>query len=429
MSSQRQQNSAAIEVVGLSKRYRLGGPPKLSRLRQWLSRPVERETDYIWSLRDVGFAVHEGEVLGIVGRNGAGKSTLLKVLSRITEPTTGRVVMRGRVSSLLEVGTGFHPDLTGRENIFLNGSILGMSRNEIQRQFDAIVEFADIARFLDTPVKRYSSGMYVRLAFAVAAHLEPEILIIDEVLAVGDVAFQRKCLGAMRNIAGSGRTVLFVSHNMAAINHFCTRALRLREGRLVHDGKPADVTSGYIADNYSNERARRWPFDPSKRMQIRALEIRDDNAENVLYRTEPIEIRLTYEVSQPVSGADPELTIESSDGGVVLQTRELDCAEQGSVRREPGIYTTCVTLPPRLLNVGSYLVRASIAWGAPHEHLDSRDGLLFELHDPEGEMTTRSGARRRLGVLCLNLPWAPPTRVSEASVDGDAQLQTVASDL
>jgi lipopolysaccharide transport system ATP-binding protein len=216
-----------------------------SPLRWCCGRQRANERSDFWALRDVSFAIRPGEVVGIVGRNGAGKSTLLKVLSRITKPTTGRVALRGRVGSLLEVGTGFHPELTGRENIYLNGAILGMKRREIARKFDSIVAFAEIEQFLDTPVKRYSSGMYVRLAFAVAAHLEPEILIVDEVLAVGDMAFQRKCTGRMREVGQSGCTVLFVSHDMAAVESLCTRALLLDGGRLVREGAVPDIVGEY----------------------------------------------------------------------------------------------------------------------------------------------------------------------------------------
>ena len=203
-------------------------------------------TPDFWALRDVSFDVQQGEVLGIIGRNGAGKSTLLKILSRITEPTAGRVTLRGRVASLLEVGTGFHPELTGRENIFLNGAILGMSRAEIRRKFDEIVAFAEVEQFLDTPVKRYSSGMYVRLAFAVAAHLEPEILVVDEVLAVGDAEFQKKCLGKMGEVAKGGRTVLFVSHNMAAIRRLCSRVILLKNGRITQSGNVNQCIDTYL---------------------------------------------------------------------------------------------------------------------------------------------------------------------------------------
>jgi lipopolysaccharide transport system ATP-binding protein len=217
-----------------------------SRVSAWIRRkPSPTKANEFWALRDVCFQVEPGEVLGVIGRNGAGKSTLLKILSRITKPTQGRVALRGRVGSLLEVGTGFHPELTGRENIFLNGAVLGMRRREIAKKFDRIVEFAEIGPFLDTPVKRYSSGMYVRLAFAVAAHLEPEILIVDEVLAVGDMAFQRKCMGRMREVGRSGCTVLFVSHNMPAIESLCTRALLLDAGRLVAEGDVPDLVAEY----------------------------------------------------------------------------------------------------------------------------------------------------------------------------------------
>jgi ABC-type polysaccharide/polyol phosphate transport system ATPase subunit len=247
-------SSPAIEIRKLSKSYKLGGTAT-THLKEELNRFWRRIRGQMevhpkgefWALRDVSFDVSRGEVIGIVGRNGAGKSTLLKILSRITQQTAGEVVLRGRVASLLEVGTGFHPDLTGRENIYLNGAILGMTRSEIRTRFDEIVAFAEIEAFIDTPVKRYSSGMYVRLAFAVAAHLEPEILIVDEVLAVGDVEFQRKCLGKMRDVASShGRTVLFVSHNPAAISALCQRAVYLEHGRLALLADTGSVLSAYL---------------------------------------------------------------------------------------------------------------------------------------------------------------------------------------
>src|SRR6202034_1524159 len=250
-----------IETEGLGKKYSLRhlGASRgyvtlreavvygFKRLLQPTKLPKSASEDF-WALRDLSFSVKESETVAIIGRNGAGKSTLLKILSRITEPTEGRVRLRGRVASLLEVGTGFHPELTGRENIFLNGSILGMSKAEIKRKFDEIVAFSEVEKFLDTPVKRYSSGMYVRLAFAVAAHLEPEILIVDEVLAVGDAEFQRKCLGKMRDVSRAGRTVLFVSHNLAAVRTLCSRALLLQNGRIVADSGAATVVSAYMAD-------------------------------------------------------------------------------------------------------------------------------------------------------------------------------------
>ncbi len=251
----------AIKVENISKRYRIGLKEELhdtffGALASWVKYPLSNfrrvqklskfsgdgeSEDIIWALRDVSFEVKHGEVLGIIGKNGAGKSTLLKILCRITEPTSGNASIHGRVASLLEVGTGFHQELTGRENVFLNGAILGMTKIEIERKFDEIVDFSGVEKFIDTPVKRYSSGMRVRLAFAVAAHLEPEILLIDEVLAVGDVEFQKKCLGKMKDVAGEGRTVLFVSHNMAAINNLCKRGIVLSDGKIIYSGKTQDA--------------------------------------------------------------------------------------------------------------------------------------------------------------------------------------------
>jgi ABC-type polysaccharide/polyol phosphate transport system ATPase subunit len=262
-------SDSIISVERLSKRYLVGHKSvqleRYTTLRDVIARGIREftrktaemargeqviqgdEVEEFWALKDVSFEVKRGEVLGIIGRNGAGKSTLLKILSRITEPTEGRIVLRGRVASLLEVGTGFHPELTGRENIYLNGAILGMTQREIRKKFDEIVDFSEVNRFLDTPVKRYSSGMYVRLAFAVAAHLEPEILIVDEVLAVGDAEFQKKCLGKMSEVAGGGRTVLFVSHNMAGIQALCPRSICLSEGKLFCDGKTEEVIASYLS--------------------------------------------------------------------------------------------------------------------------------------------------------------------------------------
>jgi lipopolysaccharide transport system ATP-binding protein len=254
----------AIRTVNLGKKYRIRHqrPERYTALRDVIAGSLrgfmsqgraasggKPRTEDFWALKDVSFEVKQGEVLGIIGRNGAGKSTLLKILSRITEPTQGRVDLAGRVASLLEVGTGFHPELTGRENVFLNGAILGMTRAEIRRKFDEIVTFADVARFLDTPVKRYSSGMYVRLAFAVAAHLEPEILVVDEVLAVGDIEFQKKCLGKMRDVSSDGRTVLFVSHQMAAVQNLCQRGVLLSHGKVVRTGPIGDVVRQYLSDS------------------------------------------------------------------------------------------------------------------------------------------------------------------------------------
>lgn len=289
---------AIIEVERLSKSYRLGiTRAPFDNLREALFRglraPAEAWTrlnkrrkedgrDILWALRDLSFSVAEGDVVGIIGANGAGKSTLLKILSRITDPTEGTVRIRGRLSSLLEVGTGFHPELTGRDNIYLNGAVLGMRKSEIDARFDAIVDFAEMAAFLDTPVKRYSSGMYVRLAFAVAAHLDPEILIVDEVLAVGDLAFQRKCLGKMGEVSRGGRTVLFVSHNMAAVEHLCRIGLVLEGGRLVFHGSTKEAVEYYVrspaaegpgAESHSTDLSRAGTRPPQFRPALRRLEL------------------------------------------------------------------------------------------------------------------------------------------------------------
>lgn len=297
-----------IEIADVGKCYQIGArkEPYLS-LRDEITRVASRvrpgskdrglcETAF-WALREVSFCVQEGEAVGIIGRNGAGKSTLLKILSQITPPTEGRIVMRGRVASLLEVGTGFHPELTGRENIFLNGAILGMGRREIKRKFDEIVAFAETEKFLDTPVKRYSSGMYVRLAFAVAAHLEPEILVVDEVLAVGDAQFQKKCLGKMGEVAGSGRTVLFVSHNMAAIQALCKKAFLLEQGRLLQSGSVADVLSTYmqrISPSAARPLSERTDRKGDGKVRLTSLAI-DGGGEGSLVRCSDIlRIRIGY---------------------------------------------------------------------------------------------------------------------------------------
>lgn len=293
-----------ILVENLSKRYRIGA------LRQRyfsaresfmnsLAAPFRRRTkssrSEIWALRDLNFSVHPGEVLGIIGRNGAGKSTLLKILSRVTRPTSGRVELYGRVSSLLEVGTGFHPELTGRENIFLNGAILGMTRAEVKRLFDSIVAFAEIEPFIDTAVKHYSSGMYVRLAFAVGAHLDPDVLIVDEVLSVGDTQFQRKCLGVMDQVAQGGRTVIFVSHNLSAVSHFCRRGIVLDQGRIQFDGSQTEAVAHYLT-GYNERVSLRDRTDRagSGRVKVVAISVRDSQG---------------FELSQAVSGQEIDICL------------------------------------------------------------------------------------------------------------------------
>ena len=342
----------AIRVEGLGKRYQIGAVQKrhdtlrdalvdrvqapLKRLRAGRSRgtaggdPLETANTF-WALKEVSFEVKRGEVLGVIGRNGAGKSTLLKILSRITEPTEGRAVINGRIGSLLEVGTGFHPELTGRENIYLNGAILGMKRTEIERRFDEIVAFAEIEKFLDTPVKRYSSGMYVRLAFAVAAHLEPEILVVDEVLAVGDVAFQNKCLGKMDEVAKQGRTVLFVSHNMAAIAHLCTVGVVLHGGRIIKHTNANSAVEFYenmvlgqvlMKRNGLEEHVIycRTELEALRGFLITKIELLDknDKPKSRLYTWDTVKFRIHYYADHSVVTGSAVLQISTHRDGVLL---------------------------------------------------------------------------------------------------------------
>lgn len=339
-----------IEVTGLGKRYYLSHQKRADTLRDSLARRLsalwrrggdgELEREEFWALRDVGFSVNQGDVVGIIGRNGAGKSTLLKVLARTTEPTAGRAVIRGRIASLLEVGTGFHPELSGRENIFLNGAILGMSRAEIARKFDEIVVFAEVERFLDTQVKHYSSGMYVRLAFSVAAHLEPEILIVDEVLAVGDIAFQKKCIGKMQDVSrGEGRTVLFVSHNLPIIRQLCTRALRLEAGRVLTLGSTAEVLTAY-AHGLDDRAPLRVPA-PSAESRVRAyvtalwLETAAGKPLTFARVGEPWRVRLRLTAARPLPQFILAVSLVTGEG-LTLQTcwsapQELPAGEHEAV--------------------------------------------------------------------------------------------------
>ncbi|MGB0600467.1 MAG: ABC transporter ATP-binding protein [Rubripirellula sp.] len=289
------------------------------------------ETGSFWALRDVGFKVDEGEVVGLIGRNGAGKSTLLKILSRITKPTTGKATIHGRVGSLLEVGTGFHPELTGRENIYLNGTILGMSQREIKGKLDQIIDFSEIEKFIDTPVKRYSSGMYVRLAFAVAAHLEPEVLIVDEVLAVGDSSFQKKCLGKMQDVGSDGRTVLFVSHNMGAVRTLCTRGVLLENGRVAADGPVNEVVNRYLLGATECD-VEGWIEDDHTRAgtgeaKIRRVQLLNESGDPTpaISMGEDVRVRLTFEVLERIPDAHFEIGIYSEEGIAVAVThRDID---------------------------------------------------------------------------------------------------------
>ncbi|MGI8721960.1 MAG: ABC transporter ATP-binding protein [Geodermatophilaceae bacterium] len=393
----------SIEMMSVSKRYRLGEDHGAGgSLREAISSLVRRRNDgpghgereEIWSLRDVDLTVAAGESLGVVGRNGAGKSTLLKILTRITEPTSGVARTRGRVGALLEVGTGFHPELTGRENVYLNGAILGMGRQQIRRQYDAIVDFSGIERFLDTPVKRYSSGMYLRLAFAVAAHLQADIMVVDEILAVGDAEFQRKCLGKMAEVERGGRTVLFVSHNLDAILRLCPRSIWLERGRIVADGPTQDIIEAYLASGVRRTAVSRYdaPADP---VALREVTVRDatGQATALLRRDEPFDIDIEFEVGRPVPGLDLSLIVSNLRGLRVLDEAWSDTAPPD--RGKPGRYRARLRVPP-ILATGEYTV--GVWMGSAYESvLWQDDALQFRL---EGSMRGRPER-----VLQLGLGW------------------------
>jgi lipopolysaccharide transport system ATP-binding protein len=368
------------------------------------------EVEEFWALKDVSFEVESGDKVGIIGRNGAGKSTLLKILSRITEPTNGRIRIAGRVASLLEVGTGFHPELTGRENIFLNGAILGMARSEIQRKFDEIVAFADIEKFLDTPVKRYSSGMYVRLAFAVAAHIDVEILIVDEILAVGDSQFQKKCLGKMEQIGRSGRTILFVSHNMAMINALCDKAIQLENGALRAIGASDHVILGYATAGENSPAAVNYRSSGrrigNQYAQLLSADIRNDQGVPVsdVEINQPFSVRMEYRIT---SEADrifvPNFHFYCHDGSCAFIVNAVNCK-----RLPPGEYSAECHIPANFLNDGLYsieLVLSSYDFGVS-VHFDEKGAIMFNVHDPIGGVVTRAGYSGPFpGAVRPLLPW------------------------
>jgi lipopolysaccharide transport system ATP-binding protein len=377
-----------IEVAHLSKSYRLGAIGATT-LRESFSRWRERrrgvaptaDPQEFWALKDVSFTVQPGEIVGIVGRNGAGKSTLLKILSRITEPAGGRAVLRGRVASLLEVGTGFHPDLTGRENVYLNGAILGMTRAGIARKFDEIVAFAEVEQFIDTPVKRYSSGMYVRLAFAVAAHLEPEILIIDEVLAVGDAAFQKKCLGKIGEVShGSGRTVLFVSHNMGVVANLCSRAILLKAGKVFRDGPAAAVVASYIESGATVAGEATWAADDpaagSERMRLlRARILAGGKVTGDVPIDGAVRLEFDFEIFGGRCNATSSIHLFDKQGVWVL------CSGPASADLAPGTYRHSVTIPANFLNDGLYSFSIILLRNVTQIEVHQRDALTFCVHE------------------------------------------------
>ncbi len=431
-----------IEVQNLSKLYQLGviGPTSLREtVGRWLGKqPADKpkpptgtehragpDADTFWALKDVSFEVKPGEAVGVIGRNGAGKSTLLKILSRITEPTRGRAVLRGRVVSLLEVGTGFHPELTGRENIFLNGVILGMKRTEIARKFDEIVDFSEIGSFIDTPVKRYSSGMYVRLAFAVAAHLEPEILIVDEVLAVGDAMFQQKCIGKMGDVTSKqGHTVLFVSHNMSAIRGLCERALLIEDGTLAMQGAPGDVITHYLSSGMPKDENCRgeisWRGDDApgndevRLRRLRLLDPESDTPQSVFEADKPIRFEIHYELKKRLRGNRFHMLLQTQEGELAFAaTDHLFQDEQ----QEPGRYITSCIIPGRLLNRRTYVV--AVGCGVPGERwiLPDSEYLSFSVGGAGNQAS--HFPEKWPGTLCPAIEWkvervAEPALISAA---------------
>jgi len=367
-------SNAAVRVEDLGKRYRLGGAAGgyrtlrdslVSRLGRQRPGGAEDPKETIWALRHVSFEVQHGQVLGIIGRNGAGKTTLLKILSRVTEPTEGFAEIRGRVGSLLEVGTGFHPELTGRENIYLNGAILGMKRLEIGRKFDEIVSFAEVERFVDTPIKHYSSGMNLRLAFSVAAHLEPEILVVDEVLAVGDAEFQRKCLGKMGDVARQGRTVLFVSHDMSAILRLTEEALLLEGGQIALRAPSQEAVDVYLASGLASEGQYAWePGEPRLEMArpFRPLALRVLDRAGLptgrVLSAEPFTVEFEYELEQDTKGLRVGLYLFTSRGEPVFTTFDTDDPQdfERLTERRAGRYRSRCSIPPNLLNEGRFVL-------------------------------------------------------------------------
>lgn len=423
--------STVIKVEALGKKYVIyhEGRERYVALRDVLTNSVKKigskiihpfqvnidhteKKEEFWTLKDVSFEVKQGERIGIIGRNGAGKSTLLKLLSRITEPTEGKMRITGRVASLLEVGTGFHPELTGKENIFLNGAILGMSRAEINKKFDEIVDFAEVGKFLDTPVKRYSSGMQVRLAFAVAAHLEPEILLVDEVLAVGDIAFQKKCLGKMEEVASGGRTVLFVSHNMGAISTLCSRCILLNEGILHAEGKTSEVLlkyyslSGSISSSLVEYELNNRCYGDDLASMIEG-KIVNTQGEIITEATihDDIIVSLKYRIKKNSEAAVvPNFHVKTAEGAYAFCL-----GSPGVVPLPVGIYETTMLIPGDLLNDGTYYVGLALTTyfkTGSHVNCWDENALSFVVVDPQGESSNRYGYTGKIpGPVRPTLKW------------------------
>ena len=413
----------AIRVEDIGKQYFLGSNVlQYNTLREslgdWFRLPWQRRSEEgeqvegdIWALRHVSFDVQEGKALGIIGRNGAGKSTLLKILSRVTDPTEGHAEIRGRVGSLLEVGTGFHPELTGRENIFLNGAILGMRRTEIERKLDEMIAFAEVEKFIDTPIKRYSSGMQMRLAFSVAAHLEPEILVVDEVLAVGDADFQRKCLGKMSDVAEQGRTVLFVSHNMSAVLRLTDEALVIDHGQLVLRAPSAEAVDYYLSQGFSQEGERVWLADEvppgAAPFRPQAMRVRNQgrSVSDSIRSVEPVEIEVEYTIDEDIKGLRVGIYLMTTRGEYIFTSFDTDEPEQYTAQaiRQAGHYLSRCTIPADILNEGRYVLGMNASSFRIKRYFHDERALLFSV-DAAGAPGTH-WPEPRMGPLRPRLNW------------------------
>ncbi len=411
----------SIRVNDLGKRYCIGVPVlKYRTLRETLSETFSGQhkilsrakREYIWALRNISFDVKQGQVLGVIGRNGAGKSTLLKILSRVTEPTEGIAEINGRVGSLLEVGTGFHPELTGRENIYLNGAILGMKRKDIDRKFDEIVSFAEVEKFIDTPVKRFSSGMYLRLAFAVAAHLEPEILVVDEVLAVGDAEFQRKCLGKMSDVAKEGRTVLFVSHNMSAILRLTEETLVIDKGHLLVRALTSEAVDFYLSHGLTQEGQRQWQGDeiPKSAYPFHPIAVRIHNETGKVVDTirsvESFTIEMEYSLKTPITGLRVGIYMLTARGEFVFASFDTDDPHKFEkfTQRPAGHYVSRCIIPSNFLNEGRFVIGVNASSYKIKRYFQDEQALVFTV-DPTGAPGMH-WPERRLGTVRPQLNWA-----------------------
>ena len=412
----------AIKIEHISKRYRIGGlHPGYMTFREMLggvlSAPFRKLKNgnghqTLWALTDVNLQIGEGELVGIIGHNGAGKSTLLKILSRVTKPTSGEVELFGRIGSLLEVGTGFHPDLTGRENIYLSGAILGMRRAEIARKFDEIVAFSELEKFIETSVKWYSSGMYVRLAFSVAAHLEPEILMMDEVLAVGDAAFQQKCLDKMHDIRQQGRTILFVSHDMAAITRLCKRVVLLEKGKISFDGEPREVVKRYLSSSWKTGALQEWnaedaPGDEVVRLRRVRVHAEDGTTVSVVDIHKPFGIELVYDVLEDHHALAPVIEFYNEAGTELFSTHDAT-SRWRRLERPRATYTSTVWVPGNLLAEGSLIVHAAVMSHVPSTivHAYERNVVAFQVVDsPHGDSARGDYVGPMPGVVRPLLNW------------------------